>query len=348
MRTSSFLLEYIVDNILLPGQIENWIVLTDMGKQGLNLSYKSLKKIIDMLQLNYRGRLAHNFVVNAPGSIMLIWNVVKHFLDDVTKEKTDIEKGNVSRRLLELFSPNQLEQKYGGSAPNLTEFWPPHVPKGPFHRNPEDVEGLNSDYASLDEDIVSHLDKESTIQKKRSMSSPGRAEQVDEDESLELDKGYGFFDFNPNESDKHISFHIEEEVKVGDGESFNISFHRNEKVFINRSGNSSLEQNSFELDLVASLESSNFKENFEPLRTQKIVIPPLTETSPDSDLRNEKTEKLYKESTPIKTELSILRAKTPQEDKLKVENENLRSSCFGLSCGDFDASRNGQSACTML
>ena len=30
--------------------------------------------------------------------------------------------------LRELVHPSQLERKYGGTAPNLTTFWPPHVP----------------------------------------------------------------------------------------------------------------------------------------------------------------------------------------------------------------------------
>ena len=348
MNATCFLLEYLKHNMLLPGQIENWIVLTDMGKQGVSLSYNSIKKIIDMLQLNYRCRLAHNFVVNAPGSIMIFWNVVKYFLDETTKEKTDIEKNNVSSRLLELFAPNQIEQKYGGTSPDLTEFWPPYVPSGPFQRNLQEVDGLNASYSSNNEDFVDHTDVQSAIQKKRIMSSPGISEPVHEGDSLELEVGYGVFEYNPNESYKHISFHIEEEIKVGDNESLSISFSRNDKVFINRSRDSSIGQNSFELDLVASLESSNLKDNFDPFRTQKFVIPPICEISPESDLRNEKTPKILSEHKTGRHDSSAPRNFSHQDETLRVENENLKSSCFGFNCGGMDGNRFENQICTLL
>lgn len=46
-----------------------------------------------------------------------------------------ILKDNIPRPLLTHCNPTQIEQKYGGTAPNLTVYWPPHVPPGPYGPN---------------------------------------------------------------------------------------------------------------------------------------------------------------------------------------------------------------------
>ena len=119
--------------MFLPGQIENWMVLCDLCKNGLgNISMNSMKQVMGILQSNYKCRLGNNFVVNPPKSLWVIWSCVKPFLDEMTIEKIKISKGSYSDELLEVFNPLQVEEKYGGKARNLTSFCPPVVPDAPF------------------------------------------------------------------------------------------------------------------------------------------------------------------------------------------------------------------------
>lgn len=124
-----FLLEYVVEYMLLPGQIENWVVLTDLGKNGLgNMSVSSLKQVLKMLQCNYKCRLAINYIVNPPKSIWVLWSCIKPFLDDVTIDKIKIANSSYSPEMLSMFNPLQVEEKYGGKGKNLEDYWPPTVP----------------------------------------------------------------------------------------------------------------------------------------------------------------------------------------------------------------------------
>lgn len=124
-----FLLDYVVDHMLLPGQIENWVVLIDLGKKGLgNLSVNSLKQVLTILQVNYRCRLGMNYIVNPPKSIWMLWSCIKPFLDDVTIEKIKIANSSNSSELLSTANPYMIEEKYGGRAPNILNYWPPNIP----------------------------------------------------------------------------------------------------------------------------------------------------------------------------------------------------------------------------
>jgi hypothetical protein len=127
-------LEYIKENMLLPGHIENWVLITDMGHQGLGpSSLSSLKQVMKVLTDNYRCRLGVNYIVNPPKTVYFIWSCIKPFMDEVLIEKMKIIKGSFSPELLTHCNPCHVEAKFGGKAPNRENFWPPYVPDAPFH-----------------------------------------------------------------------------------------------------------------------------------------------------------------------------------------------------------------------
>ena len=128
-----FLLEYTINNMLLPGQVENWVTLIDLGRKGLgNLPISSLKQVLNVLQTNFRCRLGLNFIVNPPTSIRVLWSCIKPFLDETTVEKVKFSNTSYSEEMLQEFNPNQVEEKYGGKAPNALNYWPPTIPDNVF------------------------------------------------------------------------------------------------------------------------------------------------------------------------------------------------------------------------
>lgn len=62
-------------------------------------------------------------IVNTPSSIFIPWAIVKGFLDDVTVKKIQFFKTSVPNTLFNLANPEQVEEKYGGTAKNLKTFW---------------------------------------------------------------------------------------------------------------------------------------------------------------------------------------------------------------------------------
>lgn len=68
-----FLLEFMINNMTLPGQVETWVALSDMGHQGMNsLPMGDLKNLVQDLQENFRCRLGVNYVINAPSGVYFI------------------------------------------------------------------------------------------------------------------------------------------------------------------------------------------------------------------------------------------------------------------------------------
>eukprot|EP00358_Blepharisma_japonicum_P005671 CAMPEP_0202943414 /NCGR_PEP_ID=MMETSP1395-20130829/3853_1 /ASSEMBLY_ACC=CAM_ASM_000871 /TAXON_ID=5961 /ORGANISM="Blepharisma japonicum, Strain Stock R1072" /LENGTH=317 /DNA_ID=CAMNT_0049640861 /DNA_START=411 /DNA_END=1361 /DNA_ORIENTATION=+ len=137
--------------MMIPGQIENWVAISDMSKQGFgSLDLGSLKKITNILQENYRCRLGVNHIINATNSFFFMYKLISPFLDDAAKEKMTFQRDANLTHLFAHCNPSQVEQKYGGTAPDLTQFWPPVVPEGPYLPSKRDIKGsdneTNSEY----------------------------------------------------------------------------------------------------------------------------------------------------------------------------------------------------------
>jgi hypothetical protein len=57
---------------------------------------------------------------------------VSPFLEEEQKARTSITDKAVSPDLADIMSMDQLEEKFGGNAPNATQFWPPVLPDTPI------------------------------------------------------------------------------------------------------------------------------------------------------------------------------------------------------------------------
>ena len=75
------------------------------------------------MQNNFRGRLYRAYVLNAPWSFSAAWTVVKAFMEESTASKVAISTESSDPAMKSHIHPGQLEAKYGGTAPDLLEFW---------------------------------------------------------------------------------------------------------------------------------------------------------------------------------------------------------------------------------
>ena len=127
--------EYIGKYMLKPGHVENMINIQDLGGQGImGMPHSKIKSLLGVIAGQYKGKAARVFALNSPTSFSVLWQVVRYFIDPNTARKVQIISKNTCPELLELVSPNQLEQKYGGTAPNREpgEYWPPRLPDMDF------------------------------------------------------------------------------------------------------------------------------------------------------------------------------------------------------------------------
>lgn len=130
LRGIVFVQEEVIEKMFIPGQVECWNIIYDLGGMGLtDLPINALKSALQAISANYGGRLYKLWMLNAPSSIYFSWKVVKNFLDPVTVDKIHIIKKNTDDHLWKLYHKDQIEQKYGGTQPNRTNFYPFKIPK---------------------------------------------------------------------------------------------------------------------------------------------------------------------------------------------------------------------------
>eukprot|EP00425_Heterocapsa_triquetra_P005582 CAMPEP_0195158492 /NCGR_PEP_ID=MMETSP0448-20130528/185695_1 /TAXON_ID=66468 /ORGANISM="Heterocapsa triquestra, Strain CCMP 448" /LENGTH=614 /DNA_ID=CAMNT_0040197291 /DNA_START=183 /DNA_END=2028 /DNA_ORIENTATION=+ len=123
VRLVIFVLEYAVRHAMVPGRVENWVVLLDLSNvmgiiSPLHLAScaSTAAAIAVALEKVYCGRMVWIKMVNMPGQGMLR-NVVNGAIPADKKKKVMFPKDMSS--VAQEFDPNQLEKRYGGAAPDL-------------------------------------------------------------------------------------------------------------------------------------------------------------------------------------------------------------------------------------
>lgn len=103
-----------------------------------------------MPKLN-KGRVRTFFVLNAPSSVKYLWATVRYFVDENTQNKVQFSSTNILPDLLKLVAPEQLEEKFGGTAKNRepSEFWPPSMPSNNYGEKDIDTSCLSVDNTEL-------------------------------------------------------------------------------------------------------------------------------------------------------------------------------------------------------
>lgn len=117
-----FVLEYAIRYALVPGRVENWILIVDLEDVGAGTATSTAnrevaKKCAILLEQVYCGRNATTKIMHPP---RMVRSIANSFIPADKKDKVqfvgDAEVQTVMRGLAE---PHQLEQRYGGTAPDL-------------------------------------------------------------------------------------------------------------------------------------------------------------------------------------------------------------------------------------
>jgi hypothetical protein len=118
--------QYLIQHYFVPGKVENWVVVNDLGGVSVfKIPFSILKELGSMLEKNYRTRLFRLYLVNAPWTMKLLFDMFKSFDKNIQK-KIYVNSKNVADQIFQHAHPEQLEVKFGGTKPNIFgEFFPP-------------------------------------------------------------------------------------------------------------------------------------------------------------------------------------------------------------------------------
>lgn len=129
IQASIYFMEYLIRNMLVPGQVENWLCITDLRDISLLSLPADFHKFLKVMQCNYRARLFVNFFVGMGMFLRGLWKIVSVLLDPVTAKKIRFIAKDKTDEIFTLVNRSQVERKFGGRAKNIDSgFFPPIMP----------------------------------------------------------------------------------------------------------------------------------------------------------------------------------------------------------------------------
>ena len=141
-----FLCQFLVNNMLIPGQFESWVFIINLSGVSIISLPEPIKKMVPVLSNFFVARLYKNYIMGLNFLTRIIFKLVCAFLDDVTVSKINILDKKNDPKLFESIRRDNIEVQFGGTAPNLpldseNGFFPPRMPSDRFikdEENPKD------------------------------------------------------------------------------------------------------------------------------------------------------------------------------------------------------------------
>ena len=125
-----FFVNYIINFILLPGQIENWIMICDLKSVGVG-KLGQFKNILNTLN-RFRGRVFRNYILNLGTFMRAAASGFLSILGSSSAKKIIMVENGKYEVMQQYIRKENLQIKYGGSAPNVIygedNLFPPIVP----------------------------------------------------------------------------------------------------------------------------------------------------------------------------------------------------------------------------
>lgn len=110
--------------LCVAGKVESWCILCDLS--GISISSFPLPllfKLMQLIQGSYRGRLYRFYILHAPRLFHFVAKPLVASLPSTTAKKfrvfTSFDEWQQERRAQ--FASHQIEKKFGGTAPDVTE-----------------------------------------------------------------------------------------------------------------------------------------------------------------------------------------------------------------------------------
>lgn len=139
--------------MMLPGQIENWVLIVDMDgsqhmpKQSLQVrNRQEMKAALEGFLIGFPCRLAAGFVWKVNRAL---WARITVILSPETSGKFVLISDSTKGELLKIANRTQLEDRFGGLAGTKRSYWPPDPVSTAVYSTSTSV--LLGDYSSFQE-----------------------------------------------------------------------------------------------------------------------------------------------------------------------------------------------------
>ena len=128
-----FVCQFAVNNLLIPGQIENWIMFFNLKGTSLLSLPEPIKQLVQELSDNFNFRLYKCYVLGMSFIMRILYKFVTNFIGQPNEDKIIVLDGKKDAHLFDDFTPDNLEKRFGGRAEDLiyggeNSLFPPRVP----------------------------------------------------------------------------------------------------------------------------------------------------------------------------------------------------------------------------
>ena len=142
-----FLGQFIINNLLLPGHIERWVLIINLRKTTLLSLPEHIKKLLPVMNEGFISRLHKTYVIGMNFFFRILYKIVCAFLHESTVKKIKILDGRKDQSMFKEIRKDNVEIDMGGTAPNArlgeeNGIFPPRMPSEHFileSERPEDL-----------------------------------------------------------------------------------------------------------------------------------------------------------------------------------------------------------------
>ena len=142
-----FLGQFIINNLLLPGHIERWVLIINLRKTTLLSLPEHIKKLLPIMNEGFISRLHKTYVIGMNFFFRILYKIICAFLHESTVKKIKILDGRKDQSMFKEIRKDNVEIDMGGTAPNArigeeNGIFPPRMPSEHFileSQRPEDL-----------------------------------------------------------------------------------------------------------------------------------------------------------------------------------------------------------------
>ena len=146
-NASIFICQYMVNYMMIPGQIENWIMIVNMDGTSILSIPESVKKLMKALSNYFIARLFRCYILGLNAFLRIIYKIICNFVEKTTVEKVIVLDDKNDKRKDKDINPENIEERFGGKATDLiydveNALFPPRMPSNNFlldNENPKDI-----------------------------------------------------------------------------------------------------------------------------------------------------------------------------------------------------------------
>ena len=147
IEAGCFLGQFVLNNMMIPGQIERWDLIIDLKNATLLSLPEHIKKLISVINEAFISRLHKNYIFGMTFLFRVLYKLVCSFLRDSTVKKIKVINGKKDQSLFEEIRRDNIETYFGGTAPDAPlgkehGLFPPRMPSQHFLLENEKQENI--------------------------------------------------------------------------------------------------------------------------------------------------------------------------------------------------------------